>query len=287
MIVKFRKSVFFALLLTFVFAISAPMMASDFADVADDAWYADAVKYCHEKAYFQGTSSTAFSPESPMDRAMLVTVLHRREGLPAANSNVSFRDVPKDTWYTEAVAWAEENDIVNGYEDGTFCPTKPISRQEIMVVFQRYVVYLGEDASPSDLRIFNAFLDSASVGNWAQSATQWCTSVGIICGSYGYLSPEATSTRAQIASVMMRLDSYLSDDMVTITFSGCGLVICKNLPALIHKVYDVLYLGLSRTLNAIGYYDYSFIILSAIEISLQHIAAGFKLQFFSRIAFTV
>ncbi|MBQ1252472.1 MAG: S-layer homology domain-containing protein, partial [Firmicutes bacterium] len=212
-----RLSLTLSLLLLFIFVLSAPLSASVFSDVDDNAWYADAVSYCYEKGYFAGTSATTFSPDVSMDRSMLVTVLHRREGMPKAESPASFKDVPADTWYSEAVAWAAEEKIVSGYEDGTFRPEKPISRQEIMSLFQRYVVYLGENASAEDVRIFQSFLDHTSVGDWAKPAAQWCTSVGIICGSNGYIAPTASSTRAQIASVLMRLDSYLDGKMQTIT----------------------------------------------------------------------
>ncbi|MBQ6810498.1 MAG: S-layer homology domain-containing protein, partial [Firmicutes bacterium] len=214
---KYRLSFVLSLIFVLVFVISAPLSASAFSDVDDNSWYADAVDYCYEKGYFAGTSATTFSPDLPMDRSMLVTVLHRREGTPQPTAPASFSDVPADTWYSEAVAWAAEEKIVSGYEDGTFRPEKPITRQEIMSLFQRYVVYLGEDASSEDLRIFNSFLDCSLVGEWATPAAQWCTSVGIICGSNGYISPTSSSTRAQIASILMRLDSYLDGKMQTIT----------------------------------------------------------------------
>lgn len=214
-------------LMIFVFAFSAPLSAADFSDVDDNAWYAEAVDYCSEKGYFKGTSESTFSPEQSMDRSMIVTVLHRREGSPEPQTPASFEDVSADTWYTDAVAWAAENGIVFGYEDGSFRPEKPVTREEIMAFFQRYVVYLGKTATTDDLRIYQSFLDTSSVADWSRPAVQWCTSVGIICGSNGYIAPSSVSTRAQIASVLMRLDAYTEGrtDTIISTYGDGGVVV--------------------------------------------------------------
>lgn len=194
---------------------------TDFADISADAWYYTALSHCVDNGYFYGTSQTAFSPNHTMNRAMLVTVLHRHAGEPEALTPAAFPDVPADSWYTNAVAWAAENGIVTGYQDGTFRPGSPISRQEIMVMFQRYVTYLGGDPVAEDLRIYTSFLDTGWIYDWSRPAVQWCTSVGIICGNNGYISPKDPSTRAQVATVLMRLDAYLTQERETIT-ATCG-----------------------------------------------------------------
>ena len=79
-------------------------------------------------------------------QGMLVTILHRIEGEPQAGEH-SFTDVAEDEYYADAVAWAAENDIVNGYSDTVFAPEKAMSREEMAVVLYRYAQYKGWDVS--------------------------------------------------------------------------------------------------------------------------------------------
>lgn len=214
-----KRSRFLLLLPALILAmlLSVPAAAADFTDVAPTSWYAGAVDYCVDNGYFNGTSQSTFSPDGAMNRAMLVTVLHRHAGAPAPNAPAAFADVPGGTWYTAAVAWASENNIVTGYSDGKFHPDDPVTREQIMTLFHRYVCYLGDPAGTDDSRILDSFLDGDTVAAWAREPAQWCTSFGIICGNNGSMFPTASSSRAQIATVIMRLDAYLAGDLETIT----------------------------------------------------------------------
>jgi hypothetical protein len=98
-----------------VFAVAYLDWTNPFTDVATDDWYYDEVQYVAENGLMNGTGDTTFDPESDMTRAMLVTVLYRLEGEPAVTGTSGFSDVPGGTWYTDAVVWASENSIVEGY----------------------------------------------------------------------------------------------------------------------------------------------------------------------------
>lgn len=220
-----RKCFLFSLVFLFVAAFSVPLQASVFQDVADDAWYASAVQYCFEKGYVAGMTDTTFEPETKMNRAMLVAMLYRCAGSPEAAGKVSgFFDVGSDTWYTKAVTWGAEKEIVVGYEDGTFRPTKAVSRQELMAFFCRYLQWKGNDAAQNaNPGLFDAFPDGKTVAAWALPSVKWCVSLGLVCGSDGLLRPEATSTRAQIAGMLLRMDTFLAGKTVTISASaGAG-----------------------------------------------------------------
>ena len=127
-----------------------------FSDVPKGARYADAVDYVYEHGIMNGTSSTTFSPNSPMTRAMLVTVLHRAAGSPSAATGTAFSDVPSNAYYTDAVAWASANGIVTGYGNGRFGSNDPVSRAQIATILWRYagspsaeagqdfIIHLGE-----------------------------------------------------------------------------------------------------------------------------------------------
>lgn len=218
---KKRTALLFTFLAALIFWTPCSLQAAVFRDVSDSAWYAGAVNYCYEKSYFEGMTKTEFGPKVSMNRAMLVTVLYRHAGSPAVSGGSELTDVPSDTWYTDAVIWGEEQRIVAGYEDGTFRPGKAVSRQEIMAFFRRYAAVQGKDVSLSgDDRIFNTFSDKDTVSDWAADSVRWCTSLGLVCGSGGKVCPGDTSTRAEIASMMMRLDSYFAGKMCTINASA-------------------------------------------------------------------
>lgn len=174
-----------------------------FADVSAGAWYEDAVSYVLEADLFHGTGESTFSPSASMTRAMLVTVLHRLEGTPAASEAASFADVAAGQWYTDAVAWADQSGIVTGYGNGRFGTDDPVTRQQLATVLYRYAQQKGYDVSASaDLTSYH---DSENVADWAESAVRWAVASGLIDGmDDGTLSPSGTATRAQVAAIFLR-----------------------------------------------------------------------------------
>ena len=107
-----------------------------FKDVRESDWFYEAVQYVYEHGMMRGTGDTMFSPESTTTRAMIVTILHRLEGLPAA-AGEQYADVPGGQYYTDAVAWASENGIVNGYGNGRFGPNDAITREQMATILYR------------------------------------------------------------------------------------------------------------------------------------------------------
>ena len=126
--------------LMFSLAVTAFAAVDDtgFSDVDADAWYAEAVVYCREHGLMNGTSSTAFSPESNLTRAMLVTVLYRSAGSPAVTGTDDFRDTESGAWYSDAILWASRQNLVNGYGNGLFGTNDPITQEQLNLIFQRY-----------------------------------------------------------------------------------------------------------------------------------------------------
>ena len=152
---------------------------------------------------FEGVDEGVFAPEDNMTRAMLVTVLYRLENEPEGFTGVRFGDVKDDTWYTDAVAWASENDIVNGNGDG-FAPNDNITREQIATVLYRYARYLGLDVSAKG--DVSSFGDGSEVSSWASDAMAWAIEVGLFQGDdAGNLNPKADATRAQVATLIERM----------------------------------------------------------------------------------
>lgn len=173
-----------------------------FVDVADDDWYYSAVEYVYRSELITGTTSTAFEPNATTTRAMLVTVLWRLAGEPAANSS-SFTDVAAGAWYSTAVAWAAENNIVDGIGGGLFAPNDSITREQMAVILYNYASFMDYDVSVSgDTSIFT---DRGKISSWAIGGIEWAVGAELISGKGDrILDPIGTATRAEIATILMR-----------------------------------------------------------------------------------
>ena len=173
-----------------------------FTDVADSDWFYDPVCYVYSQGLMTGTSATTFEPNTSLSRAMLVAVLHRLEGSPAASGS-DFTDVADGDWYVQAVNWAASVGVVNGFDDGTFQPNTAITREQLAAILCNYAQYKGFDTSTSgDLSTYS---DAASVSDWAKESVVWAVGSGLL-GGYedSTLRPQGTTTRAEVASVLQR-----------------------------------------------------------------------------------
>lgn len=169
-------------------------------------WSHAGIDYTLELGLFRGTSDTEFSPNVAMTRAMLVTVLYRLDGQKEPTGANPFTDVEPDSWYTEAVIWAVENEIVLGMGDGTFAPEAEITREQMAAILYRYAAYRGDDmTTDADLA---AFPDEERVSAYAREALAWAVDRGLINGvaqnGESWLEPQAGATRAQVATILMR-----------------------------------------------------------------------------------
>ena len=180
-----------------------------FRDVAPGAWYEEAVRYVYEAGLMQGTTGTTFSPGRTSNRGQITAILHRLEGSPRAGTP-PFTDVAADSYCADAVAWAEKNNIVRGFEDGTFRPEGRITRQQLAAILFRYLEHRGADtAGRADL---SRFSDTAAVADYAREAMAWAVSAGLLQGrSDGTLDPAGSATRAQTAVILQRLGALLEE----------------------------------------------------------------------------
>ena len=174
-----------------------------FTDVTEGDWFYDAVRYAYETGLMDGVGDNLFAPNSETTRAQLVTILYRLAGEPEPGGDSGFADVAAGTWYTDAVAWAAENGIVNGTTDTTFAPGDDITREQLAAILYRYAACQGYDVSQrADLWGFG---DAESISDYAQAALSWAHAQGLVLGfEDGSLRPQGTASRAQIAAVLMR-----------------------------------------------------------------------------------
>lgn len=135
---------------------------------------------------------------------MLVTILYRNAGSPAVSTDAGFSDVGDD-YYTDAVNWAAENDVVSGYDNGTFGVHDPISRQDAATILWRYE---GEPtASSAD------FADENAIADYVSAAVDWARANGIINGKgENSFDPRGETTRAEMATILM---NHLKEDEPT------------------------------------------------------------------------
>lgn len=176
---------------------------ANFADVAADAWYADAVQYVYENGMMSGTSETTFSPDLTTTRGMIVTILYRMENEPAVTGTTAFTDVAADQYYANAVAWAAQNGIVSGTTATTFAPNNAITREQMAAILYRYAQFKGYDVSvKADLSVYT---DAAQVSTYATDAMAWANGAQLITGtSQTMQTPASNATRAQVATILMR-----------------------------------------------------------------------------------
>lgn len=185
----------------------------DYTDCPAD-WYHEAIDFVHSVGYMNGVGGGKFDPNGNTTRAMAVTVFWRALNCPEATQDCTFTDVPEGKWYSEAIAWAQENNIVKGMTETTFEPDRFITREEIAVILWR----LLSDEEPASPETELDFKDAGRVSDWALEAVKYAVERGWFVGDdTGYLNPRANVTRAELATIMMRI-------------VGSGYEDCPNLP---------------------------------------------------------
>lgn len=174
-----------------------------FADVSGSDWFYNDVRYVYEKGIMDGTGIDRFSPNAPLTRAMIVTILYRMAGSPSVSGSSDFTDVAAGKWFAKAVAWAAANGIVNGYGSGLFGPNDPVTREQLAAILYRYAVYGGMTAVTLEENL-GGFADTAQLSAYAIQAMNWAVGQGLINGSGSNLVPKAQATRAQVAAIIHR-----------------------------------------------------------------------------------
>ena len=162
-----------------------------------------------------GMADGIYEPDGTMTRAQFVTILWRSQGSPEPSGSSSFTDLGNyNGWYADAVAWAEENSVVDGVAVGRFDPEGQVTREQIATILFRMS---GDEAGNGQqyASIYEqAFTDSASVGSWAKEAVWWAVYHEIWCGVNStdvgaMLAPTQPADRAQIAVMMVRYLDYV------------------------------------------------------------------------------
>ena len=174
-----------------------PCYFNDFSD-CEAAWYHEAVDFAVANGLMNGMSSSEFGPNTALSRAMVVTVLYRAAGEPEVTEPSTFTDVAEGIWYSDAIAWAQDNGIVNGVTTTKFAPDQDVTREQIATILWRYA---GSPEATADL---SSFRDADTVSGYAAGAINWAVAEGIMNGDGKNLNPLKSATRAEFACMIMR-----------------------------------------------------------------------------------
>jgi hypothetical protein len=174
----------------------------NYVDVNKSAWYHEPIDYAISHGLMNGVSDTLFDPNGNTSRAMIATILWRLEGSPKADDS-TYTDVASGVWYSTAIGWAEDNNIVTGYGDGTFGPNNPITREQMAAILFRYAQYKKYDVSATST--LSSFTDTDQISAYAVDAMRWANGAGLITGvTETTIVPKGMATRAQVAAILMR-----------------------------------------------------------------------------------
>lgn len=176
-------------------------------DLDPGQWYYSAVEYGLAQGYFTGMESGRFGPDEPLNRAQLAQVLWSMDGcLDAEGSH--FSDVGTDDWFVQAVSWCQQEGLISGYEDGTFLPNAPLTREQLASILYRYAHYSGSNLRAS--ASLSVYGDEGDISSWAYDSVRWAITNRLLTASDNLLRPGDTVTRAELAAALYAYDINLS-----------------------------------------------------------------------------
>ena len=176
-----------------------------FSDV-EDTWYENYVYAAVDRGYMAGVGPGLFQPEEPVTRAQAVQSLYAMAGYPETELRNLYADIPEGTWYAKATVWAADHNILNGFDDNTFRPDLPITRQQMATAIHRYASnVMAMDAT--ERSTLAPFQDRDSVAGYASASVKWAVSRGILDGiTPDLLEPEGIVPRSQLAAMLLALN---------------------------------------------------------------------------------
>jgi GH25 family lysozyme M1 (1,4-beta-N-acetylmuramidase) len=181
-----------------------PVETSPFTDVTEQDWFYQVVMSAYEDGVVKGMTDTTFVPTGTASRGQVITMLYRMMDEPSYTQTAGYTDLTAD-YYKDAVNWAAENGVVNGYSDTSFGPDKAITRQDLATILYRLA---GSPAVTADL---SQYADSDSVSTYAAQAMAWAVEKGIISGyEDSTLRPKKQATRAEVCAMLVRYEAAVS-----------------------------------------------------------------------------
>ena len=214
-------------MVTFTASSSSKFIVGEWTNPFRDVSKADSfyrtVRFAYSHGLINGTSPDKFSPTATLSRGMLVTILWRLAQQPTVSSQLSkggdlsadnsqlFPDVAAGQWYSDAIAWAAANGIVNGFDDGTFRPDAEITLEQLAAILYRYYQWKegegkgrGAPEIPESSPATRGFVDADAISGWALDAMMWAAAHVLTTDRAATLAPKSSVTRAETAAILQR-----------------------------------------------------------------------------------
>ena len=172
-----------------------------FSDVTAGAWYYENVMGAAENGYVSGYPDGTFKPMQSVTRAEFASMIAKAMGYDSdPDAGSAYPDVADDHWAKAAINFCAQNDIINGYDDGTFQPNKAITRQEAAAILNKAFELSVKYGVSTDL-----FPDNSSIAAWASDHVYAAKASGLMKGyeEDGTFRPNNQITRAEAASILM------------------------------------------------------------------------------------
>ena len=176
-----------------------------FDDVTYPCWYSDALDYCVSKGLVSGVGNNRFGPNQKVTRAQVAQIIYAMNGKPSVEVRGNFVDVPDGKWFSDAVNWVAEKNIMAGYVTGQFQPEAAITRQQFMATLYKYTRMKSYDSTRNGS--IETFVDAQSITEYAIPAMQWAVGHGVLTGNdKNRLMPKETTTRDQMVAILASFD---------------------------------------------------------------------------------
>lgn len=164
-----------------------------FKDITASMWCYDYVLDVYNKKLILGTSEDEFSPNTPLTRAMVASIIYRMAGSPDVSYSAIFTDVPDGQWYTKGIIWAYNNKVISGYGNGLCGPNDYVTVEQLASILYRYA------GSPEVTAEITGYSDVAAISEYAKTGMAWAVSKKMNNGET--LHPASPATRAEAAKM--------------------------------------------------------------------------------------
>lgn len=182
-------------------------LAVIFEDVDSDHWAYKAIMAASAENIVSGTGNNRFEPNRAVTRAEFVTMLSNLNGIEESVGELSFSDVPSESWFYSQTMWAYNNGIIFGIQEDKFAPDAFISRQDALLMVERFIKFKG---AILDERENIVFIDYQEISDYAKEAIEKMANAGIITGyEDGSFCPKLSITRAEAVTIIMKIREML------------------------------------------------------------------------------
>lgn len=176
-----------------------------FKDV-EKHWSKDYVNDAGSRLIVSGTGNGNFTPDRAVTRAEFAVMIVKALGLKGSEFADNFSDVGKDNPYYSYICTAYQYGIITGYNNGKFGPNDLITREQSMTMISKAMKIAGMDTTLTNVDNLNKnFSDSADISKWAKDGAAICVNSGLFVGNKGMLNPKNNVTRAESATVIIKL----------------------------------------------------------------------------------